>query len=191
MKTLVDLSKSIEYRAYLQKIIQVEFIAVKNNLIQAFQNHPITKEINAGPDAENTSGTLGGYGNLFSFIGFEKSDKPTQIIELMLEEIEMGNILIKKNGQFNVVVKYPKPRDIFAVTPMPWAEGRSWAKGIESGISGLGKYLNKDFSSSRSGGGIQSKSKQKNGKFRNTTYISKLIFDFEQDILRINKMIIK
>jgi hypothetical protein len=27
---------------------------------------------------------------------------------------------------------------------MPWAAGRSWAKGIETGISGLGFYLRKE-----------------------------------------------
>ena len=42
------------------------------NLLAAFEEHPVTKEIDAGPGSNNSSGTLGGYGNLFTFIGFER-----------------------------------------------------------------------------------------------------------------------
>ena len=57
---------------------------------------------------------------------------------------------------------------------MPWAEGRSWAKGIESGIAGLGYYL-RLTDVGNSGGGVQNKTKVSSGKFKNTAYISALI----------------
>ena len=48
---------------------------------------------------------------------------------------------------------------------MPWAKGRSWVRGVEYGMSGIGQYMysNKDFSQSRSGSAIQNKGKLRGG----------------------------
>jgi hypothetical protein len=65
---------------------------------------------------------------------------------------------------------------------MPWAMGRSWVKGIEHGISGLGFYLRKN-SIGRSGGGVQIKSSRvRTGKFKNVSYISKIFKNFERNM---------
>ena len=66
---------------------------------------------------------------------------------------------------------------------MPWATGRSWAKGIESGISGLGYYLKVSRDGSRSGLGIQSSKKVRAGgvRFKNTQYISALIKQYKKE----------
>lgn len=182
---MIDLSKSTQYATALKSIILVNFQKIKNELIQEFKNHPVTIEIEGGPDAKNISGTLGGRGNLFSFIGFNEGDKPTRVIYSKLESIALGNTIIMKNGNSRTTVMYPTADDIFDVTPMPWAEGRSWARGIETGISGLGLYLNKK-DTGRSSAGIQRKSKAQTGKFRNTKYISKMIKDFERRILTLD-----
>ena len=62
---------------------------------------------------------------------------------------------------------------------MPWATGRSWARGIETGISGLGYYLKKT-KNSRSGLGVQSANQHiRSGvMFKNSKYISDLINRF-------------
>ena len=60
----------------------------KSILIQEFNNHEVTKEIAAGPKASNTSGTLGGYGNLFSFIGFEANSDPITPVKEILNETD-------------------------------------------------------------------------------------------------------
>ena len=39
-------------------------------MLREFDSHPVTTEISSGPKAGNTSNTLSGRGNLFSFIGF-------------------------------------------------------------------------------------------------------------------------
>lgn len=182
---MIDLSKSTQYVTKLKSIILVNFKKIKNELIDEFKTHPVTVEIEAGPQARNTSGTLGGNGNLFSFIGFNEGDKPTKVIYSKLESITLGSTIIMRNGSSRTTVIYPTADDIFNVTPMPWAEGRSWAKGIESGISGLGLYLNKK-DTGRSGAGIQRHSKSLGGKFRNTQYISKMIKDFERKILTLD-----
>ena len=53
-------------------------------ILELFNNHPITKEIDSGNQATNLSNTLGGVGNLFTYIGFEEGSKPTDIIRKYL-----------------------------------------------------------------------------------------------------------
>lgn len=158
-----------------RKRVEPRFFEIKNMMIAEFLAHPVTQEIQGGPDAFNISGTLGGYGNLFTFIGFEAGDKPVQPILDILESTRLINAGIDSQGVTNYRVIIPTSKDIFDVTDMPWATGRSWAKGIESGISGLGYYVNK--AGGRSSMGIQSKNKTSSGrsKFKNTAYISSLI----------------
>lgn len=159
--------------------VEPMFLQIKERMIQEFLNHNVTKEINLGPNAENISGTLSGYGNLFSFIGFEKGDDPIKPILDILESTILINSGISRDGTMRYRVIIPTAQDIFDVTDMPWAAGRSWAKGIESGISGLGYYLNTE--GGRSGQGVQSKKKIVKRKtkvpsqFKKTPYISALI----------------
>ena len=69
------------------------------------------------------------------------------------------------------------------LTPMPWAPGRSWARGIERGISGLGYYLKIKTDNSRSGLGIQSsrKVRKSSSKFKNMQYISALLKKYKKE----------
>ena len=55
------------------------FEKVKSEMIEEFLDHKVTQEIIAGPTADNISGTLGGYGNLFSYIGFNEGDEPRRL----------------------------------------------------------------------------------------------------------------
>ena len=153
----------------------------KNKLIEAFDNHEVTKEIAAGPKASNTSGTLGGYGNLFSFIGFEANTDPIIPIKELLNEIEVKNI--KKNGdEYNVTVKYPSQNEISKVTPLPFENGRSWAIGIEKGISGFTQYIYIKFLAGRSKEGIQSDKAKGLGSFKKQDYLNSLLQDFIKNI---------
>jgi hypothetical protein len=177
-------------KQYLQESLTEEFDRIKEEMIQEFMSHPITEEIMNGINAENTSGTLSNRtGNLFSFIGFDASDDPiSQIVNLL----EQSNIKFLYSNRKNFIVKMtiPTAESIFAITPMPWAQGRSWAKGIESGISGLGFYLQK-FNQGRSEGGIQVDAKISSGKFKNTPYISYLMNKYFQKFTSINYSKIK
>ena len=153
---------------------------IKERLISDFLNHPVTIELNNGPKGyTNPSNTLGNsYGNLYSFIGFEEGTDPIKpILDILLlidiNMVQVGdNLFIKTTG-------FPTPQKIWDATPMPWQEGRSWAKGIEEGISGLNYYLfsnSKSFPMSRSGTGVQLKKQISTGlKFERKTYISKLL----------------
>ena len=156
-------------------------------MIAEFLNHPVTIEIKQGVDAKNISGTLGGSTNLYSFIGFEDStEDPTKSIENILQETNFEFATIKGNSiEFSIYI--PDAKDVFDATPMPWATGRSWAKGIETGISGLGYYLKVKRENSRSGLGIQSPRKvRKNGsKFRNIQYVSALLNKYKKQFINL------
>tara|TARA_R110001632_G_scaffold35298_3_gene89141 strand:- start:10399 stop:10983 length:585 start_codon:yes stop_codon:yes gene_type:complete len=186
----LDLSVRAGIAAQIPKIARLEtqkqfkksFEKIKNQMISEFLSHPVTQEIKAGPNASNTSGTLGGgSGNLFSFIGFDSGSDPIDSIEKLLLSTAFTFSKLGKNS-VNFSIYIPSAQEIFSITPMPWATGRSWAKGIETGISGLGYYLLKNTDSSRSGLGIQSPRKvRKKSKFKNTQYISALIKKYEKE----------
>lgn len=178
------------YSKTFQQRIITAFNKIKREMVAEFRSHPVTVEIKAGPFAENSSGTLGGYGNLFSFIGFEQGDNPTDNIEglLNLSRIEYGRET--KDG-FTMRIYLPSKQEIFSETPMPWASGRSWAEGIERGISGFGQYLNIDTAvNSRSGEGIQTNGVIRKGKFKNTPYISALLNKYTKRFQEINNAIV-
>lgn len=165
-----------------RKSIDDKFKDVKKDMIDEFMSHPVTQELLQGPDGVNISGTLNGITNLYAFIGFDDGDNPVQPILDMLEGIKITKDI--EQTTYGVGRKYdismPTAKDIFSVTPMPWATGRSWARGIETGISGLGYLLRKSSQNSRSGVAIQSNNKVRSGRFKNVQYISALIKKYEK-----------
>lgn len=170
-----------ELKTDFNKEFKPKFEKIKQEMIKEFLSHPVTVEILSGPSASNLSGTLGGKANLFSFIGFDSSEEPIKPILEVLNSISYkDNGPSRKGIGRDFVINIPEAEEIFLITPMPWAAGRSWAKGIESGISGLGYLLNKSTASSRSGVAIQSSRKVRQGAFRNTTYISSLIKKYKK-----------
>jgi hypothetical protein len=164
-----------------RRIVQKEFQKIKNKMMAEFLAHPVTREIEGGINAQNISQTLNGITNLYSFIGFESGDKPIEDLEDILLSTDIRFTKVTKTGvEFEVTL--PEPKEIFAQTPLPWATGRSWVKGIESGLSGLGYYLKKKSDNSRSGLGIQSSKRTRNSvKFRNTKYISALLNKYKKE----------
>ena len=168
-------------QAQARKILREAFQKIKNKMLAEFLAHPVTREIEGGIKSSNISGTLNNITNLYSFIGFNSGDDPIAPIEDLLLSTDIRFVKMSRMGlEFEVTL--PDAKDIFAVTPLPWAPGRSWAKGIESGLSGLGYYLNKSTDKSRSGLGVQTSQKIRKGvKFTNTKYISNLINKYQKE----------
>lgn len=191
-KDILDLIRQIkkapEYRKVQSDIIKEKFNSIKQNIIEQFESHPVTQEIAGGIASSNISGTLGGITNLYSFIGFDAGTDPLEPIRALLYQSSYRIIDSGSSFETTVIFDTPTAKDIFKVTPMPWAVGRSWAKGIESGISGLGYYVKK-IKNSRSGLGVQSVNQVRTGVvYKNTKYISQLINDFEKKLKEINKL---
>ena len=173
------------------------FNQIRQDMIDEFLNHPVTEEIALGPKLGWNSPFLGGYGDLFSFIGFDKNDDPIEPIIKKLRGLRFFTVFSKGFDHKFEVRFFPTIDDIAAVTPMPWASGRSWAKGIESGISGLGSYLNIEHQNSRSSAGIQAKTKRGNlvkirgGEFRPTPYLSEILNKYRTKFLAISSLSVK
>lgn len=161
-------------RDIVEKEIEKEKILFRND----FESHPITQELDGGENASNISGTLGGYGNLFSFLGFNKGSNPTTPVKILIQKISFNkNIQISNNG-FRIKINVPSKEEFASVARLPWENGRSWLLDVERGISGLGSFLYGRFQNSRSGGGIQSKYNYSNRVFRNVKYFSQMYTKF-------------
>lgn len=58
-------SKQMQREAF--STVQARINEARRELINDFESHPVTREIEGGTESSNLSGTLGGYGNLFTF----------------------------------------------------------------------------------------------------------------------------
>jgi len=196
---IASISKSARLVALAtQKARREHFNPAVQQMLADFDSDLITKEILGGVDAENISNTLpnsrSSNMNLYSFIGFS-SDEPNPIIELrkMINprtnlgkefgpKIEYLRGSRTNEGEYQFRITQPDKAAIFAATPLPWANGISWAYRIEQGIPGIGKFLNTDkFESpdpSRSGGGLQVENQLRGGSFKNRSYLSKIFRNF-------------
>ena len=154
----------------------------KEQLIEDFMSHLITQELEAGPEARNTSASLGGYGNLFTYIGFEEGSDPIAPIKAYLRRAIKLRQVRMREFQFILTVELPSKEDIEALSPVPWAPGRSWVDAMERGLSGLGYYLNTSAPFSRSGHAIQAKVNVRPGSFQNQSYISPILASISKNI---------
>jgi len=149
----------------------------KDNFFKDFESHPVTKELEGGPRGSNISNTLGGVGNLFSFIGFYNTDNPIQNLRRILKD--SFSVKEKRKGNLiRYIIDYPSLSEIKSETPMPWEGGRSWVTGIERGISGFSNYLYKKFGDGRSKEALQSDNKIRLAFYRKTTYLTSIINNF-------------
>lgn len=164
----------------VRNIVRQEVEKEKALFQSEFESHPVTRELDSGENASNSSGTLGGYGNLFSFLGFNQGDNPTEPVKFLIKKIRLNpNVQFVRNN-FVMKVNIPSKEEFAAVTRLPWESGRSWLFDMERGISGLGSYLAGRFNISRSGGGIQSQYKYSNRVFRPVKYFSQIYNKFRK-----------
>jgi hypothetical protein len=160
----------------------------KSVFLENFNSHPVTLEIESGESASNISGTLGGYGNLFSFIGFLSGSDPIRPIRELIKKTKLIRSSVKLKidksnfSAFSFSIFVPKKSDFEQLSKMPWATGRSWLFDIERGISGFGSYLNQTFLGGRSGKGLQLNKKIRSYSFKNTSYFGRMYSNFLKKI---------
>ena len=183
-----EVASSYEQALKKEAIVFAEEI-LKENLDQymnQIEDHPVSKELNDGPDGENVSSTLNGKENLFAFIGFDSEDKPIQDLTELIKQntfLDKNSAFDKRNLQLKFNVFTPSLDEIKSATPLPFERGRSWVKGIEDGISGFGYYVYGIlFPTSRSRRGIQSKNKVRTTAYKPVKYMTELYNNFIKNL---------
>ena len=73
------------------KQAQEEINKIKQELLEDYNDHPVTKELEAGVDSENISQTLNGVGNLTTYIGFQEGANPTEPIRDKLKAVSLNS----------------------------------------------------------------------------------------------------
>jgi hypothetical protein len=153
----------------------------KRNLINEFNNHAVTRELEDGSGGSNISGSLDGYGNLFSFMGFSGSSHPTESVRKFLQSF----IKITPGGRAgsamskDFFVKIPTLRD-FDFAKMPWEGGNSWVGAVERGMSSFSYYMHKAHESSRAGVGIQIDNKLRGKSSKPVQYMTQILDNFRR-----------
>lgn len=179
-------SKPMQNKAYV--IAQERLNNAQREMSEEFEAHPVTKEIDGGKDSANLSGTLGGYGNLFTFIGFSSESNPMSSIRKYLQQTSsvLRQPTIRRKQAFvdmTFRIKVPTLEGVESVSPSPWS-GRSWAREVERGISGFGSYMNSNssLSKSRSGQGLQLDNELRAMAYRPIRYMSSILQKFYSKI---------
>jgi hypothetical protein len=182
------IATSKRFQKKIDVAVQKKIDEAHKQLARDFDSHPITAEIEAGASSNNSSGTLGGYGNLFSFIGFNSGSNPISPLRALIQQaatIRRGRILSDRKGiKLSFKVNLPSQAQINAVTPMPW-EGGSWAEAMENGMSNFSYYMYKRFGEGRSGRGFQVDHNLRNAIFKPKAYITQILNNFKQNVRNI------
>lgn len=146
--------------AYLNPPTKKEFERLKREMISEFRQLKVVEAIEYGPGFGDNdfAGILGGRGDLFSFLGFKRRQKPINAIIAVLRQMTLRRtvFLTWQVDNFPFVEKIEEATK----DQLEWADGYSWVTGLEDGIPGLGKYVNAPFGSmgvaqSRSHFGLQ------------------------------------
>ncbi|MAF26152.1 hypothetical protein CL634_11370 [bacterium] len=181
------ISNSRKLNQRLEAVAKRKFDKIKNRLINNFDNHPVTQELVGGSSASNITDSLGGYGNLFSFIGFPEGSSPTSEVRALLEtsvklKVNKKNKREKNSIEKEISITIPTAKDFSTIGRMPYEGGNSWIEMIERGISSFNNYMHKKTSASRSGAGIQIKGKIRTESSKPTRYMTELLDKFKKEL---------
>tara|TARA_R100000664_G_C2724615_1_gene116944 strand:- start:223 stop:843 length:621 start_codon:yes stop_codon:yes gene_type:complete len=179
-------SKSLINAAYRQAMNKAK--EVKKEAMDEFKKHPVTQEVKKGP-VGNSSPLLGGSGNFFGFLGFEKESEPIKILTQALDSSFMVNkqsakILKVQKTTFTIEfdIQVPTTTEIYSITPLPWTT-KSWVQGVEKGITNYTKTVFRPRKgvgflyeqNSRSGVALQTKRDVNFIRFTPTPYITEIL----------------
>lgn len=196
-----DILSNGEVQDQIEKSVKAQFNSEKQKTMEEFDAHPVTEEL-SNPEGGNISMTLGGYGDLFGFIGFESGFNPISPVRAALKskiKFKGTNLSIvyprNAKGQFAVGTRTKELKINFEVPDLEdfddsakfqgWNGGRNWVKGIERGISGVPYYA--DYPRGRSERGVQLKgpitkgSSDRPSGFKTKPYVTKILDNFKKN----------
>lgn len=160
-----------QYVGLARSAANTRFIAAKQNLLQDFDGHVVTKELLGSPNEYGKSELIS-RGNLIAFLGFEDASLRVGELRNYLENpnnIDMSDTprISSDNRKiyYNFPVKVPSISQIYNdplfETPDNWSS-RSWIEIIEEGVGNAAYFVFRliGFNNSRSFFGIQNKKKK-------------------------------
>ena len=177
-------SKALENLAYASASKKVK--TAQQMLLQEIEEHHVTQSIENG----TKSSALGFQANIFEFLGFNRGDKPVEVLRSAYSNfIHLKRVPLKKKVSatkinYDFTVSYPSLTEIYAQTPLPWGGGRSWVRAIEKGgVSNFNFTLaNSRFKTSRSGTAIQSQYQVRDFNYKPVPYLSPIINKFRANL---------
>lgn len=167
-----------------EKLMAQRFNRSKKLFFRDFLNHKVTKEIQKGPESGNSSGLLGGKGNLFSFFGFNEGEDPIGDLSLYLNGLFDFRRDYYRGQEWSFRINFPdEEQAAHYVIGKHGADytTESWIEGVEKGYSGLNYYL-RYSGKGRSSGGLQSKTPVRELSFTTTKYFSEIVDNFKRNI---------
>jgi len=177
-------SKALENLAYASASKKVK--TAQQMLLEEIEEHHVTQSIENG----TKSSALGFQANIFEFLGFNRGDKPVEVLRSAYSNfIHLKRVPLKKKVSatkinYDFTVSYPSLTEIYAQTPLPWGGGRSWVRAIEKGgVSNFNFTLaNSRFQTSRSGTAIQSQYQVRDFNYKPVPYLSPIINKFRANL---------
>ncbi len=182
------INKAFDKKAYpiIKARIEDQVADAKQEMIEAFVDHPVSRELEAGPDAQ--SSLFLGKGNLFAFFGFNRGDDPVGEVKGILEKnTKIKNITRKNNsdGKYTVEARVTVPtyEELKEQTPLSWTT-RSWLESVERGLLGLNNFIFGKFKAGRSKTGLEAKHAVRSEDFSGVglNYMSTILRNFKDAI---------
>jgi len=112
----------------------------KTELLKEFNENPITQEIEKGPKLPHSEILPEGYGNLFSFFGFDENFEPIEPIRQQLESIHLDKKIEIEKNKYTFTIKTPSTEDLEEKAPLRW-DTRSWISAVTYGIGRFSHYM--------------------------------------------------
>lgn len=180
-------------RPAIERAVKLDFKVKKEQFIDEFNAHPVTQELEAGPEALSSVLSIAATGgNLFSLLGFFKEQRPvTALRSYLTKSVKVGETRRGKlQGDrivFETPVTVPTQEDVDAAmaandqTVLEWTD-RPFTSLIARGITGLPSYLfnltknNKEsFAASRSGPAVETTQPVRTGSTGPIRYIGDVL----------------
>lgn len=178
----------VQAKAYLE--VKKLTDAAHEDLMDEFNKHPVTVEIEEGSKGNNVgniSGTLNGYdGSLFGFIGFNAGENPIEPVRQVLKNVSLENRPQINRKSLTFKYNFPTLKEVEEAGPSPSRyDTGSWVAKISRGISGFASFMAR-LGSGVSDMGLQAKNKKtgepielRKGNYKKVPYMSQMLINFK------------
>lgn len=183
-----EVLKKSRYQALAKNAANTKFIFAHQQMMEDFDEHPVTKEMMAGPEASESVGGILSYGNLPAFLGNEDSRGDVKKLREIFENINLSNsrpkiIQTSKEITYSFKISVPDVEDIYRKSEdSSYWSSKSWVELVENGVSNLGAFIFSllGYPSSVSGTGLQrGKARANQRRSPKVKYVTEILNKFK------------